>query len=179
MEQKKKQKISKIVREIVVDLSIVILAMWICPNIASGYSVKGTSMVNSLADKDRLFAENLSYKFADPKRFDIVVVYPFEHDKKERYVKRVIGLPGETIEIKDDTIYINGEELEDKYKAEPMNPQQVGPITLGEDEYFVLGDNRNHSDDSRKSFIGPVPKSRIISHVLFRIYPLDDVEILW
>lgn len=177
--QEKKQKIRKIAREIVVDITIILLAMWICPNIASGYSVKGTSMVNSLEDKDQLFAENISYKFADPKRGDIVIVYPFANNKNERYVKRVIGLPGETIEIKDDAIYINGKELEDKYKAEPMGAQQVGPITLGEDEYYVLGDNRNDSSDSRLSEIGPIPKDRILSHVLFRVYPFDSMKILW
>ena len=106
----------------------------------------------TLSNNDNLIVDKISYRFKDPQRFDIIV-FPFQYDENVYYIKRIIGLPGETVQIgTDGTIYIDGQVLEEGYGKEVMlSPGRAGePITLGEDEYFVLGDNRNNSSDSRE-----------------------------
>ncbi len=141
--------------------------------------VDGRSMMNTLHDGDNLIVEKLSYRFSDPKRFDIIVFPPT--GKKEYYIKRIIGLPGETVQIDENgNIYINGELLEENYGAETIqNPgRAVNPITLGEDEYFVMGDNRNNSKDSRSEEVGNVKRSQIIGRAWLRIWPLNKFGLL-
>lgn len=141
--------------------------------------VDGRSMMNTLHDGDNLIVEKLSYRFSDPKRFDIIVFPPT--GKKEYYIKRIIGLPGETVQIDENgNIYINGELLEENYGAETIqNPgRAVKPITLGDDEYFVMGDNRNNSKDSRSEEVGNVKRSQIIGRAWLRIWPLNKFGLL-
>ena len=141
--------------------------------------VDGRSMMNTLHDGDNLIVEKLSYRFSDPKRFDIIVFPPT--GKKEYYIKRIIGLPGETVQIDENgNIYINGELLEENYGAETIqNPgRAANPITLGEDEYFVMGDNRNNSKDSRSEEVGNVKRSQIIGRAWLRIWPLNKFGLL-
>ena len=141
--------------------------------------VDGRSMMNTLHDGDNLIIEKLSYRFSDPKRFDIIVFPPT--GKKEYYIKRIIGLPGETVQIDENgNIYINGELLEENYGAETIqNPgRAVNPITLGDDEYFVMGDNRNNSKDSRSEEVGNVKRSQIIGRAWLRIWPLNKFGLL-
>lgn len=139
-------------------------------------SVNGSSMYPTLEDGDQLIVEKFSYRFRRPKRFDIIVFNEMEAGKKEpvHYIKRIIGLPGETVQIIDGKVYIDGEELEESYgyysNQEKMEGYDVSePMVIGEDEYFVLGDNRNDSLDSRK--IGCKKKQDIIGRAVFRIYP--------
>ena len=137
--------------------------------------VDGRSMMNTLHDGDNLIVEKLSYRFSDPKRFDIIVFPPT--GKKEYYIKRIIGLPGETVQIDENgNIYINGELLEENYGAETIqNPGRAAkPITLGDDEYFVMGDNHAGSDDSRMADIGNVKRSEIFGKVWFVASPGPD-----
>ena len=141
--------------------------------------VDGRSMMNTLHDGDNLIVEKLSYRFSDPKRFDIIVFPPT--GKKEYYIKRIIGLPGETVQIDENgNIYINGELLEENYGAETIqNPGRAAkPITLGDDEYFVMGDNRNNSKDSRSEEVGNVKRSQIIGRAWLRIWPFDQFGLL-
>ena len=141
--------------------------------------VDGRSMMNTLHDGDNLIVEKLSYRFSDPKRFDIIVFPPT--GKKEYYIKRIIGLPGETVQIDENgNIYINGELLEENYVAETIqNPgRAANPITLGDDEYFVMGDNRNNSKDSRSEEVGNVKRSQIIGRAWLRIWPLNKFGLL-
>lgn len=141
--------------------------------------VDGRSMMNTLQDGNNLIVEKLSYRFSDPKRFDIIVFPPT--GKKEYYIKRIIGLPGETVQIDEDgNIYINGELLEENYGAERIqNPgRAANPITLGDDEYFVMGDNRNNSKDSRSEEVGNVKRSQIIGRAWLRIWPLNEFGLL-
>ena len=111
--------------------------------------VEGASMENTLHNGDNLIVDKLSYRFRDPERFDIIV-FPFQYQANTYYIKRIIGLPGETVQIMEDgSIYINGEKMEESYGREVIQPETIGraaePIVLGEDEYFVMGDNRNNS----------------------------------
>lgn len=141
--------------------------------------VDGRSMMNTLHDGDNLIVEKLSYRFSDPKRFDIIVFPPT--GKKEYYIKRIIGLPGETVQIDENgNIYINGELLEENYGAETIqNPGRAAkPIALGDDEYFVMGDNRNNSKDSRSEEVGNVKRSQIIGRAWLRIWPLNKFGLL-
>ncbi len=138
--------------------------------------VSGPSMNDTLQDGDNLILEKISYRFHDPERFDIIV-FRFAHSKNTYYIKRIIGLPGETVQIVGDDIYINGELLEEDYGKEPMQDagRAAQPITLGEDEYFVLGDNRNNSSDSRSASVGNVERSQIVGRAWLRIWPLNKI----
>ena len=141
--------------------------------------VDGRSMENTLHNGDNLIVEKLSYRFSDPKRFDIIVFPPT--GKKEYYIKRIIGLPGETVQIDEDgNIYINGELLEENYGKETIqNPGRAAqPITLGDDEYFVMGDNRNNSEDSRFADVGLVKSDYIEGKVWFVISPSEHRGLL-
>ena len=132
--------------------------------------------MNTLNNGDNLIVEKISYKFSDPDRFDIVVFYPFGKKAKEYYIKRVIGLPGEHVCIKDSTIYIDGEVLEENYGKDLVRYAGIAEngITLGEDEYFLMGDNRLESFDSRYPEIGPVSKDKIAGRAVLRIYPFKQ-----
>lgn len=141
--------------------------------------VSGSSMENTLSDGDNLIVDKITYRFSDPRRFDIIV-FPFEYGDHVYYIKRIIGLPGETVQIEDGNIYIDGEVLEESYGREVMKDAGIAedPITLGEDEYFVLGDNRNDSMDSRDPSVGLIDRDDIIGRAWVRIWPLDKIGVL-
>lgn len=135
--------------------------------------VIGHSMENTLADGDNLIVDKISYRFKEPERYDIIV-FPYEYKEDTYYIKRIIGLPGETVLISSDgVIYINGKELRESYGREVIrNAGLAGaPIELKDGEYFVLGDNRNNSEDSRFSDVGIIHKSEIVGKAVFRIFP--------
>ena len=142
--------------------------------------VDGESMENSLFDGESILIEKVSRYFSGPGRFDIVVFHKQAGTQKRTYVKRVIGLPGETVQIIGDTIYINGEVLKEEFGKEPMvySGLAASPLTLGEDEYFVLGDNRNNSEDSRYASIGNVKKDHITGEAWMVVYPFDRIGLL-
>ena len=141
--------------------------------------VSGESMENTLDDGDQLIVDKLTYRFHDPERFDIIV-FPFRYKDNTYYIKRIIGLPGETVQIVDGEIYINGELLEESYGREVMQDAGLAaePITLGDDEYFVLGDNRNYSSDSRDPSVALIHRKELIGRAWLRIWPLNSFGIL-
>lgn len=141
--------------------------------------ISGPSMQPMLHDGDNLIVDKISYRFTDPKRYDIVV-FPYQYLEETFYIKRIIGLPGETVQIKDGYIYINGELLDEHYGAEIIHNPGIAaePIVLGEDEYFMLGDNRNHSTDSREIDVGPVKRENLIGKAWMRIWPLDKFGVI-
>ncbi len=141
--------------------------------------VSGSSMENTLSHGDNLIVDKITYRFSDPKRYDIIV-FPFRHEENVYYIKRIIGLPGETIQIQDGSIYINGEILSESYGREVMKSAGLAedPITLGEGEYFVLGDNRNDSMDSRDPGVSTSHRAVIIGGAWVRIWPLDEIGVL-
>ena len=120
-------------------------------------------MEPKLSDQDNLIVDKITYQFKDPERYDIIV-FPFQYEENTYYIKRIIGLPGETVYIdREGNIYINDELLEDGYGREVIKEpgRAYEPITLGDDEYFVLGDNRNNSSDSRDPSVGNVKKTAL------------------
>ena len=133
--------------------------------------VDGSSMNNTLKNDDYIVIEKVSYYLHDPERYDIIV-FPFTDEVN--YIKRIIGLPGETVQIKDGKVFINGNELsDDVYGNELINDPGLAanPVSLGSNEYFVLGDNRNSSIDSRKPVVGNIDGKKIDGKAVFRIYP--------
>ncbi len=142
--------------------------------------VIGSSMESTLSNGDNLIVDKITYRFRDPKRFDIIV-FPYQYKEKTYYIKRIIGLPGETVQIDGEgNIYINGEILKESYGREIIKDpgQAANLITLGENEYFVLGDNRNNSSDSREPSVGIIHKKDIIGRAWVRIWPFDKVCVL-
>ena len=142
--------------------------------------VIGESMENTLQDGDNLIVDKITYRMKNPERFDIIV-FPYQYKEKTYYVKRIIGLPGETVQIMPNgTIFINGQELEETYGREVIKEAGLAakPITLGEDEYFVLGDNRNYSSDSRAVDVGNIKRDDIVGRVWLRIYPFDSFGLI-
>lgn len=144
--------------------------------------VDGASMEPTLYNGDNLIVDKISYRFKDPQRFDIIV-FPFQYEEDTYYIKRIIGLPGETVQIdQEGNIYINGTKLDENYGKEIIKAETVGlagePVTLGADEYFVMGDNRNNSTDSRTELVGNVKRGDIIGRAWVRIWPISDIGVL-
>lgn len=175
----------KVLLEWGIYIMILVTGVFVIPRyVMQRCIVSGSSMENTLYNGESLLISKVSYVFGEPDRYDIIIFYPNgKHgrnngnneysDGDEFYVKRVIGLPGETVQIKDAHIYINGELLEEDYGKEPFISDggiAEEPVTVGEKEYFVLGDNRNESHDSR--FIGMVKLEDIEAKVVLRIWPL-------
>ena len=164
-----------------VYIAIIVGLTWlIITFVGQRTSVSGHSMETTLQDGDQLIVDKISYRFRDPKRYDIIV-FPYQYEENVYYIKRIIGLPGETVQVKDGYVYINGEKLEsDIYGKEVMQSAGIAaePITLGDDEYFVMGDNRNNSSDSRDPSVGILKRKDLLGRAWVRIYPFDKLGVI-
>lgn len=169
----------EIISTVLYLLAVVALTFLFVQFVGQRTHVNGASMNDTLEDGDNLIVDKISYRFTDPERFDIIV-FPYQYQEKTYYIKRIIGMPGETVQVKDGMIYIDGEILEETYGKEVMQYAGVAadPITLGEDEYFVLGDNRNNSSDSRDPSVGNIKEDQIIGKAFIRIWPFNKFGIL-
>ena len=176
-EEKKSGALREILSMIGWILFIFCLVFLVTTYVGQRTRVEGHSMEPALSDGDNLIVDKISYRFHDPERFDIII-FPYQWEPNTYYIKRIIGLPGETIQIDDEgNIYIDGEVLQEHYGLERIkNPGSARePITLGEDEYFVLGDNRNNSEDSRFTQVGVIHRDDIVGRAWLRIYPFDRI----
>lgn len=156
---------------------IVVLTFLMIRYVGQRTRVDGSSMENTLTNGDNLIVDKISYRFHEPERFDIIV-FPYQYKEDTYFIKRIIGMPGETVQITDKgEILINGEELVESYGREVIKDPGLAsdPITLGEDEYFVMGDNRNYSKDSRFPDVGNIRQADIIGKAWLRIYPFDKI----
>ena len=156
-----------ILKEILHDslflLAVFIITLMLVKFVGQRTVVVGESMETTLQDGDNLIVDKITYRFRQPERFEIIV-FPYIYQDETYYIKRVIGLPGETVRIDENgTIFINDVPLEENYGREVIiDPGNAyNGITLGEDQYFVLGDNRNHSSDSRFAAVGIIQGDRI------------------
>ena len=174
----------KVIKEIVEMsmylLVVLVLTYLVITFVGQRTEVSGSSMEPTLSDTDNLIVDKLSYRFHNPKRFDIIV-FPFRYSEETYFIKRIIGMPGETVRIDEaGNIYINDKLLEENYGREVI--QYAGrayeEIELAEDEYFVLGDNRNDSTDSRMPEVGNIHRSEIIGRAWVRIWPFDEFGVL-
>lgn len=158
--------------------AVIFLAYFITYYTVEKTSMIGISMETTLMDGEEIIINKFSYRFSDPKRFDVIV---FKQSGKEHSfynIKRIIGLPGETLQIKEGLFYINGEVVRDLINAEPIYNYGLAEeeILLEENEYFVLGDNRNNSEDSRFASIGTIRREEIIGQAFIRISPFNFVS---
>lgn len=170
-----KSKWKSFLYDIIFYTVLIVVCIYIIPNfIMQRTIVDGDSMKNNLLNGDHLMVEKISYHFDKLDRFDIVVFYPYGRDHEEYYVKRIIGLPGETLQIVGSDIYIDGEILEEDYGKDAIDyaGRAKETIILDEDEYFVMGDNRRNSKDSRYNDVGNVTKDNIGGRAFLRIWPL-------
>ena len=139
-------------------------------------STVGDSMKPVLQNGDVVLVNRIVYNASRPKRGDIIVFKPKGNENSHYYIKRIIGLPGETVEIIENHVYINGEKLKEDYKTTDIN--DVGIVSekmqLASDEYFVLGDDRENSEDSRNADVGNVKRSYIYGKAWFVVTPKKD-----
>lgn len=160
-----------------IGLSIV-LALGIRTFVAEARWIPSESMVPTLKINDKLIVDKLSYHFTSPQRGDIVVFSPTDEIQKENpnlkdaFIKRVIGLPGDKVEVKGERVYINDRPLQERY-VEDAPQYQFGPVVVPSDSYLVLGDNRNNSYDSH--YWGFVPRDHIIGRALVRFWPPNRI----
>ena len=153
-------------------VSAALIAFVLNTFIIANSEVPSGSMENTIMTGDRVIGSRLSYRFEDPKRGDIAI-FRFPDNEKIYYVKRIIGLPGETVDIVDGKVYINGsdEPLDEPYIREPMIPEAPMHFEVPENSYFMMGDNRNYSMDARRWENTYVKRDKIIAKVLFRYFP--------
>ncbi len=179
-----KSKIWKEIRDYALSIGIAIIIAWVVNNyILLNANIPSGSMENTIMTGDRVFGFRLSYLFEEPERGDIVI-FKFPDDEQKNFIKRIIGLPGETVTIRDGLVYINDSEtpLDEPYLAEKPYEQDFGPYEVPEGHYFMLGDNRNHSADSRSWKNTFVAEDKILAKAFlrywkgFRIYSGHDYE---
>lgn len=162
----------------IVQISIVIFIAYVCINFwGTRTSVVGQAMADNLENGDHILIDKFVYVLTNPQAGDVVVFLPNGNEKSHYYVRRVIGVPGDKIQIIDGAVYINGELYDEKIHVASMEEAGIAgeEITLGDDEYFVLGDNRNNSEDSRYANIGNVKKEYIMGKAWFRFNSLKDM----
>lgn len=172
-----KESLGKEVISVIVNVLICFAIVFLITHFVGQRTVvSGSSMEDTLSDGDNLIVDKLSYRFHNPERYD-VVVFPYQYEEDTYYIKRIIGLPGEVVNIDSDgTVYINGEPLDENYGTETILNSGLASsdIVLGEDEYFVLGDNRNNSTDSRFEQVGNIHGSDIVGKAWVRVYPFNE-----
>lgn len=156
---------NKFLKEIVPYLIIIIVVILIKTYIFTPVIVNGDSMLNTLHDKDIMILNKIDVRVNGIDRFDIVVI----KTGKTKIIKRVIGLPGETVEYKDNKLYINGKKVKDKYGSDTTYDFDL--VKVPDNSYFVLGDNRTDSVDSR--LLGPISKNDILGHATFTVFPFN------
>lgn len=168
-----KEKNSKTtIKDVIIYFGIIIIAVLIRTYVVALVKVNGTSMNPTLENKDFMILNKINYRFNDIKRFDIVVI----KEEKEYLIKRVIGLPGDKIEYKDNKLYVNGKYVEEKFEHKRTNDFTLDELkskTVPKNTYFVLGDNRTNSMDSR--IIGFIPENRIVGKTSLTILPFNRI----
>lgn len=179
---KKPAKYKKYIRSIIVwiiEIFLVILAAYLIIEYGvEKTTMMGISMNTTLNDGDKIIINKVAYSKKEPKRYDVIVFNQNRSGHGYYNIKRVIGLPGETVEIINGYVYINDEKLEEEIPVESMNIAGLAkePLVLQENEFFVLGDNRNYSEDSRFANVGIVVKSDIIGKAWLRLSPFAIID---
>ncbi len=158
--------------------AVIFLAYFIIYYALEKTNVIGISMEGTLSNQEPIIIDKFSYRVSEPKRFDVIVFKQSGREHSYYNIKRIIGLPGETLQFSEGNILINGEIVEDVVNAEPMVNYGLAaePITLEENEYFVLGDNRNNSEDSRFASVGNITREDIIGKAFLRLSPFNFIN---
>lgn len=181
-EQKKKSALRDILDFFLPIVVALVVAIVLKTFVFANVVVPTGSMLNTIQENDRLIASKITYTFNDPERFDIAI-FKYPDDEKQYYVKRIIGLPGETVQIVNGVVYVTDEndvttQLRDDFVTVSKPIGNFGPYVVPEDSYFVLGDNRNNSEDSRYwRTTNYVSDDQLVGKVMFRYYPsIEKVE---
>ncbi|MFS8581340.1 MAG: signal peptidase I [Limnochordales bacterium] len=154
-----------------------VLAVLIMTFVARTFTVDGPSMMPTLQDGQRLLVDRLTYRFKEPQRGD-VIVFRYPANPRQHFIKRIIGVPGDEIFIAGGTVFVNGVALQEDYINGPMfTGRPFGPVIVQPGTYFVLGDNRNNSEDSRDRRVGLVPRENIVGRAVWRYWPLADMAV--
>ena len=164
-----------------IEIAIVVLAAFLIVRYGlERMTMSGNGMEPTVKDDDSILINKMSYKLHSVKRNDVVVLRQNGSEHNYYVVQRVIGLPGEKVKITNGEVYIDGKVLDEKYDFPLMKNGGLAldEITLDDDEYFVLGDNRNDSLDSRSTDIGFINENKVLGKVVFRFYPFDKIEII-
>lgn len=182
---RRKKKINMaVLREVCVWVTEIVIALLLAFTLVyfAGVrtSVVGQSMAETLKGGDEILVNRFLYKVTNPKPNDIIVFLPNGNEKSHYYVKRVVAVPGDTVLIQNGALYVNGALFEEEIEVASMEDAglAVEETTLGSDEFFVLGDNRNNSEDSRYANIGNIKKEHIIGKAWFRVAPWGDFGFL-
>ncbi len=155
----------------------VVTILFILIFIAQSFLVKGTSMDPTLQDEERLIVNKFTYKFRTPKTGEIIV-FKYPGDPSKKFIKRVIGEPGDSVSIQDSKVYVNGRALNEPYILEKMD-SDYDYVTVPEGTIFVLGDNRNGSRDSRYPDVGFVPLKNVVGRANFIFWPVTKIKVLF
>lgn len=177
--RQRKKKILRAVALVLETVAVIVLAFFAVRFSFERTAVPGDSMEPTLSAEASIIINKLSYLREGPERFDVIVFEESDEAHQYYHVKRVIGLPGETIQIVNGVVYINDEPLNEAVKDLPkmhLSGLATEPITLDEDEYFVLGDNRNKSEDSRFANIGNVTKEQIVGKAWITLDPFNIIS---
>lgn len=158
-------------------LTVLCVALSIRAVIGEPVRVKGRSMEKTLIEKDYLLVEKLSYMTGEMQRGDVIICY-FPQNNEYSCVKRIIGLPGETVEIKNGIVYVNGIQLNEPYLTNEVNAMHDGKWLVEEDTVFALGDNRRVSHDSSAKDVGCIPMERVVGRVRCALFPTSRAQIL-
>lgn len=156
-------------------LIIVILSIGIRIFLYAPFHVMGPSMQPTLHEENLVFINKWKYYFSTPTRGDIVV---FQTSGGGEYIKRIVGLPGETLEIKDQKLFINGKVTSEPYLPKEVQMEDFPPTVVPDDHFFVLGDDRTNSHDSRSKDLGPVPEDQLIGKVVMIYWPITDWKLV-
>nr|WP_294490991.1 signal peptidase I [uncultured Mediterraneibacter sp.] len=175
-ENKKNSFTKELIQWVIAIAAGILGALFISQVLIVNAEIPSGSMENTIMTGDRILGNRLAYLASDPERFDIII-FRYPDDESQLFIKRVIGLPGETVEIHDGNIYINGSEepLDDVETKEPMTGS-FGPYTVPENCYFVMGDNRNNSKDSRYWEHTFVTKDEILGKAFFKYWPINEMR---
>lgn len=174
--------LKKILKEAIIFIIeiifVIALAYFIVNYTVERTTVIGDSMSPTLQEQDKVIVNKMAYRFAEPKRFDVIIFKQSGNEHEFYNIKRVIGLPGETIQISNGKIFINGDIIDEPIETEKLNITGLAAeeISLQENEYFVLGDNRNHSEDSRFANVGNIVSDEIIGKVWIRMNNFNFVN---
>ncbi|MDY2726152.1 MAG: signal peptidase I [Anaerostipes faecalis] len=172
MRKQQRQRREKIIQYILKFVTAVFFAFIIVRFICFSYTIQGDSMAPTFEKGEKHLVNRIIYQVKKPSRYDIIVFGLDDEKNKSYYVKRVVGLPGETVEVKDGRIYINGKRTQAFSKEKILSPGLASDkITLKKNQYFVIGDNYNNSEDSRSASIGNVKRENIIGKVSFKYWP--------
>lgn len=163
-----------LVRELIETLVLTALIFLGIRVVVQNFRIEGRSMYPTLSPDQYLLVNKLSYSlFGEPQRGDIVVFESWAADKD--FIKRIVGIPGDEIEIHDNAVHVNGVALEEPYLDQPTS-DHIGPITLGPGEYYVMGDNRSNSSDSRA--YGPLEGDKIVGKAWLTYWPIGDIGLI-